>query len=198
MKPILSLLSLLPILPTIHAICNVTGDNPLVPSQFFAHPLTSKYPVNLDDLRTATPYTWTLSALASGCDTDPTTFTNHYMWLIAGTPFPAINTITQTLTDATLVKIFETFTFPQMTVTSLYPGEPLSLVSLPIIRTLLTCSIEMALLLLLCTARLFHVLLTVSYYVPLTALTATSTSTSSSKPTTSSTSTTSTSVSPFD
>jgi hypothetical protein len=95
-------------------------------------PLTGKYPVNLNDLRTPTPYTWTLSALASGCDTAPTTFTNHYMWFIARTPFPAINTVTQTLTEATLVKYFETFTFPQMTVTSLYPGEPLSLVSSPI------------------------------------------------------------------
>jgi hypothetical protein len=55
------------------------------------------------------------------------------MWFIAGTPFPAINTVTETLSDATLIKYFETFTFPQMTVTSLYPGEPLSLVSLRII-----------------------------------------------------------------
>jgi len=133
MKTIWSILALLPVLPTIHAICNVTGDNPLVPSQFFGHPLTRKYPVNLVDLRTPTPYTWTLSALASGCDTAPTTFTNHFMWFIAGTPFPAINTVTETISDATLIKYFETFTFPQMTVTSLYPGEPLSLVSLRII-----------------------------------------------------------------
>ena len=78
------------------------------------------------DLRTPTPYTWTLSAFITGCATAPETITLHDTWLVEGTTFPAQNTATVTFSsDGT---VFVTFTFPGMTVTSLTPGEPITLV----------------------------------------------------------------------
>ena len=81
------------------------------------------------DLRTPTPYTFTLSALASGCATDPQTLTDWVTWDVDGTNFPAATAATITFSAASFV--YATFTFPDMTVTSLTPGERLTLVPGP-------------------------------------------------------------------
>jgi hypothetical protein len=81
---------------------------------------------NLNDLRTPTPYTFTITALASGCATAPTTITDLVTWEVDGTPFPAEQAATVTFSAASIV--YAVFTFPNMIVTSLTPGEPLTLV----------------------------------------------------------------------
>ena len=133
MKRIWPFLLLLSLFRETHALCSLIGNNLQVSIPcsrlrvIYSFAYRQTLP-NLADLRTPTPYTWTLSALATGCDTAPTTFLNHWTWVVAGTPFYAANTVTETLTNGPLSSYYETYTFPQMTVTSLYPGEALTLV----------------------------------------------------------------------
>jgi hypothetical protein len=115
MKIFSSCLFLLVLSPSVYAACNVSGVNENV--------LTG-----LNDLRTATPFTFTLSVAASSCATDPLTLTDALTWDVQGTPFPAVEQGVITYTGAALQTYYATFTFPGMTVTSLVPGEPLTLV----------------------------------------------------------------------
>ena len=104
----------------------LSGNSPLFVSKL-ADFLT---PADLFDLRTATPYTWTLSAVANGCATNPLTLTLSSESLeINGTFFTARNT--PTIAVSTQTFIYATVTFPDLIVTSLTPGELVTLVISP-------------------------------------------------------------------
>lgn len=127
---------LLPFCGLAYASCNVTGKNPSV--FLLRNYLIVQEPPNLTDLRTPTPFTFTLSAIADGCNTDPLTLSFSETWLIDGTGFPAENPVLVTLTNAAPASFFATITFLGITVTSLTPGEQMTLVINPRKRTLLT------------------------------------------------------------
>jgi len=130
----------LPFAGLVSGACNFTGLNPATPA-------------NLADLRTPTPYTWTLTASATGCATDPDTITDDLTWFVDGTSFTAQSPI-PTITFSADGFYYYTFTFPGMTVTSLTRGEQITLVDQSGVPD--------------------------TYTVPFTALTYTSTQTSSS------------------
>lgn len=92
-------------------------------------------PANLGDLRTATPFTYTLTVSATECVTDPETVTVSWTWFVQGTPFTAENN--PPLTFSANGYYYFTYTFPGMTVTSLTRGEQITLVE-PTQRTSLT------------------------------------------------------------
>lgn len=109
-------------LPT-SATCNITGINSAVQT---STPLANlKTPQNLEDLRTATPYTMTLSAIANGCENDPITQTWDPTMVVNGSSFPCTGPTTLTIRTQTLVLV--SFTFPGLFVTSLTPGEALTM-----------------------------------------------------------------------
>ena len=81
------------------------------------------------DLRTPTPYTWTQTAEASDCAATPATQTESLTVGVNGTFFTAARPQTITYNGAAPQFYYATFTFPSMTVTSLTPGEPLTLVN---------------------------------------------------------------------
>jgi len=93
--------------------CNITGIN-------------SETQANLEDLRTATPYTLTLSAIANDCSDDPQTVSFQPIAIVDGTFFSVTAPVVVTINTQTLVLI--SFTFPELTVTSLHPGEALTIV----------------------------------------------------------------------
>ena len=81
---------------------------------------------SLVDLRTPTPFTYTLSGVASGCKASPSTYVVSFTWNISGTTFQADNTISIVYSTDGLYT--GTCVFPGMTPTSLFPGETLTLV----------------------------------------------------------------------
>jgi len=110
-----SCLLLIALFPSAYAACNITGINQqTIPG--------------LNDLRTATPFTFTLSVAASNCATAPLTLTDSLTWDVDGTPFPAASPIIVTYTNAAPAISYLIATFPGMIVTSLTPGEPITLV----------------------------------------------------------------------
>jgi hypothetical protein len=66
----------------------------------------------------------------SGCASAPTTLTDLVTWDVNGTDFLAAEPATVTFSDLSLV--YATFVFPEMTVTSLTPGQTLTLVPYPL------------------------------------------------------------------
>lgn len=78
---------------------------------------------NLYDLRTPTPYTMTLTAIANDCAEDPITVTYTPTLSINQTLFSVTAPVTVTVNTQTVV--FISFTFPDLIVTSLTRGEPL-------------------------------------------------------------------------
>jgi hypothetical protein len=81
---------------------------------------------NLGDLRTATPYTLTLSAIANDCSDDPQTISFDPIAIVNGTFFSVTAPVIVTVNTQTLVLI--SFTFEELTVTSLQPGEPFTII----------------------------------------------------------------------
>jgi len=65
---------------------------------------------------------------ASNCATDPQTLTDSLTWDVDGTPFPAAAPIIVTYANAAPGISYLMATFPGMIVTSLIPGEPITLV----------------------------------------------------------------------
>jgi len=111
--PLVYAATVIPPIGTPTGTCNITGIN-------------APTPANLADLRTPTLYTWTLSAIAgTGCAENPLTITDFPTWEVAGTTYPAATPATVTFSTDTFV--YATFTFPGMTVTSLTPGEQITL-----------------------------------------------------------------------
>lgn len=135
-------------------------------------------PPNLSDLRTPTPFTFTLSAIAAGCDTDPLTLSFSETWLINGTGFPAANPVLVTLTNAAPSSFYAVITFTGITVTSLTPGEPMTLVHQPRIKDISNGSLITLVGPVSC--KIYDILYpNISYTVPLTAIPYTPTTTSS-------------------
>jgi hypothetical protein len=81
----------------------------------------------LNDLRTPTPLTWTLSYYAIGCDTDVQTYTDNFSMFVAGKIYTPLAAVTGVV-SATSNQMYETFTYPQLIVTILTPGETLTVV----------------------------------------------------------------------
>jgi len=78
---------------------------------------------NLYDLRTPTPYTMTLTAIANDCAENPITLTYTPTMSINQTLFSVTAPVTVTVNTQTVVLI--SFTFPDLIVTSLTRGESL-------------------------------------------------------------------------
>jgi len=78
---------------------------------------------NLYDLRTPTPYTMTLTAIANDCAADPITLTFTPTLVVNQSLFSVTSPVTATINTQTVVLV--SFTFPELTVTSLTRGEPL-------------------------------------------------------------------------
>jgi len=81
----------------------------------------------LNDLRTPTPLTWTLSYYAIGCDTDIQTYTDNFSFFVGGKIYTPLAAVTGVV-SATSNQMYETFTYPQLIVTILTPGQTLTLV----------------------------------------------------------------------
>jgi len=86
-----------------------------------------QYMPELNDLRTPTPLTWTLSYYAIGCDTDVQTYTDNFSMFVAGKIYTPLAAVTGVV-SATSNQMYETFTYPQLIVTILTPGETLTVV----------------------------------------------------------------------
>src|SRR5438552_19113186 len=76
----------------------------------------------LNDLRTSTPLTWTLSYYAIGCDTDIQTYTDHFSFFVGGKIYTPLAAVTGVV-SATSNQMYETFTYSQLIVTILTTGR---------------------------------------------------------------------------
>jgi len=110
----------------VYAACNVTGKNP---------PTIQ----NLLNLQTPTPFTFTLTAIATGCDTDPLTLSLTETLFVNATEFVG-NVVTVTLNQTAAV-VYASCTFPDLTVTSLIPGESMTLVIQPMTKDIANSSL---------------------------------------------------------
>lgn len=89
----------------------------------------------LVDLRTATAFTYTDSLTVYQCSSDTSssapphpTWTQWFTAVVDGTEFPAQNSLILEATITETTTIYETYTFPELIVTNLIPGESIEMV----------------------------------------------------------------------
>src|SRR5579871_115636 len=90
MKVFSIFLLLSPFWHPVNVICVVIGDDDPVISFYITDGQTI---LGLADLRTPTPFTYTITKVASGCKTNESTFVVYFTWEIQGKTFLANNSI---------------------------------------------------------------------------------------------------------
>jgi hypothetical protein len=98
--------------------------------------LEPQIPLELQDLRYPVAFTFTESITVSGCLATPETSTEYYTAFVGGTSYYAAPIVA---TYGSNYYIYPKYTFPQLLLTDLYPGEIITMVRWEPAATLKGC-----------------------------------------------------------